>query len=158
MRCCVNCQRAKVIRHTVSPISRISMPIERFHRINVDIAGPLPSSRGPTYVFISIDPFTRWIEAFPMPDQTTSSVVHSLNLHVQSYGASVEIHSDSECQFTSHTFNEYCQSLGATHRLSSIRYPASNGLAERAIKSVKVALTAKLDFSNWVFHLPFIVL
>ena len=158
VRCCVNCQRAKVIRHTVSPISSISMPIERFHRINIDIAGAFPSSRSQTFVFMCIDPFTRWIEAFPMPDQTTSSVVFSLNLHVQSYGAPVEIHSDSGCQFTSHTFNEYCQFLGVTHRLSSIRYPASNGLAERAIKSVKVALTAKLDSSNWVFHLPFIVL
>ena len=124
VRCCINCQRAKVIRHTVSPISSISMPTERFHRININIAGPFPSSRGQTYVFICIDPFTRWIEAFPMPDQTTSSVVHSLNLHVQSYGAPVEIYSDSGCQFTSHTFNQYCQFLGATHRLSSIRYPA----------------------------------
>ena len=51
VRCCVNCQRAKVIRHTVSPISSISMPSERFHRININIAGPFFSSRGQTFCF-----------------------------------------------------------------------------------------------------------
>ena len=44
------------------------------------------------------------------------------------------------------------------HRLSSIRYPQSNGLAERYIKTVKTALTAKLDSSHWTRHLPLIIL
>ena len=48
--------------------------------------------------------------------------------------------------------------LGCDLCISSTRYPESNGLAERAIKSIKVALTAKLDRDNWTFHLGAIVL
>ena len=44
------------------------------------------------------------------------------------------------------------------HRICSVRYPASNRPAERAIKTIKTAFTAKLDSANWVMHLPIIVL
>ena len=38
------------------------------------------------------------------------------------------------------------------------KYPQSNGLAERYIKNIKTALTAKLDSSHWTRHLPLIIL
>ena len=110
------------------------------------------------YMLLCIDPFTRWIEAFPMPDQTTTSVIQSLNFHMQYFGVPAEIHTDSGCQFTSYSFKQYCQFMGTVHKISSVRYPASNGLAERAIKTVKTALTAKLDSSQWAYHLFIIIL
>ena len=155
VRSCVNCQCAKTTRHVVSSIP---MPNCRFQRINIDIAGPFPSSRGQSYVLVCVDPFTRFVEAFPMPDQTTESVIQSLNLHLQYFGAPLEIHSDAGCQFTSHTFQDYCNFIGSYHRISSVRYPQSNGIAERAIKSIKIALTAQLDSAKWVYHLPTIIL
>ena len=158
VRSCVGCQRAKTVRHVVSPKSSIPMPSRRFQRINCDIAGPFPSSNGFAYILICIDPFTRWIEAFPMVDQTTCSVIQTLNFHMQYFGVPNEIHTDSGCQFTSNTFKHYCIFMGTNHRVSRVRYPASNGLAERAIKTVKTALTAKLDSAQWAYHLPIIVL
>ena len=155
---CINCQRTKTNRHIVKQITSIPMPNARFERINIDIAGPFPSSNGYTHVLVCIDPFTRWTEAFPMPDMSTASVIQNLNLHVQTFGAPVEIHSDAGSQFTSHTFKDYCKFLGATHRISSVRYPESNGLVERAIRTIKTALTAKLDSTNWAFHLSSIIL
>ena len=158
VRSCAGCQRAKTVRHVVSPKSSIPMPSSRFQRINCDIAWPFPSSKGFAYILIYMDPFTRWIEAFPMVDQTTCSVIQSLNFHMQYFGVPNEIHTDSGCQFTSNTFKHYCIFMGTNHRVSSVRYPASNGLAERAIKTVKTALTAKLDSAQWAYHLPIIVL
>ena len=93
-----------------------------------------------------------------MPDMSTTSVIQNLNLHVQTFGAPVEIYSDEGSQFTSHIFKDYCKFLGATHRISSVRYPEPNGLVERAIKTIKTALTAKLDSANWAFHLSFSIL
>ena len=158
VRSCVNCQCAKTTRHVVSPVSSIPMPNCRFQRISIDIAGPFPSSRCQSYILVCVDPFTRFVETFPMPDQTTESVIQSLNLHLQYFGAALEIHSDAGCQFTSHTFQDYCNFIGSNHRISSVRYPQSNGIAERAIKSIKIALTAQLDSAKWVYHLPTIIL
>ena len=113
--------------------SSIPVPNDRFHRINIDIAGPFPSPRGNAFILVCVDPFTKFIEAFPMPDQSTNSVIQALNLHLQYFIAPAEIHSDAGCQFTSHTFDEYCRFLGCVHRVSSVRYPQSNGTAERAL-------------------------
>ena len=96
------------------------MPNSHFERINCDIAGPFPPSNGFSYVLLCIDPFTHWIEAFPMPDQTTNSVIQSLNFHMQYFGVPAEIHTDSGCQFTSYSFEQYCQFMGTVHKISSV--------------------------------------
>ena len=105
-----------------------------------------------------IDRFTRRVEAYPMTDQTTESVIHALNQHIQAFGTCCNIHTYSGCQFTSTTFRDYCKLIGANHRTSSVRYPKSYGLAERSIKNIKISLTAKLDKIHWTCHLPFIML
>ena len=51
-RLCLSCQRFKVIRHT---LSSIPIPDSRFDHIHVDIVGPLPPSRGQTYLLTCID-------------------------------------------------------------------------------------------------------
>ena len=155
---CIGCQRSKVTRHIVSPLTPIPVPNERFHTIHVDICGPFPPSQTYTHLLVCVDRFSRWVEAYPMPDQTTNSVICAFNKHLQTFGACSVIHTDSGCQFTSAMFRDYCQFIGANHRISSVRYPQSNGLAERMIRSIKTALTAKLDKNHWTYHLPFIIL
>ena len=40
-RSCLQCQRSKVYRHTVSPMSTFATPDARFDHLHVDIVGPL---------------------------------------------------------------------------------------------------------------------
>ena len=77
---------------------------------------------------------------------------------VQTFGTCSSLHTDSGCQFTSSTFKEYCKFLGVQHHLSNIRYSQSNGLCERYIKTIKTALTAKLDRNHWTRYVPLIIL
>ena len=65
---------------------------------------------------------------------------------------------DNGVQWTSKLFEDYVKCHGCDLCTSSTRYPESNGLAERAIKTIKVALTAKLDRYIWTFYLKAIVL
>ena len=81
-------------------------------------------------------------------EQTTTSIIHALNYHIQNFGCPDEIHSAAGCRFRSQMFKDYCNFLDSNDRISSVLYPASNGLAENAVKLVKTALPAKLDCSN----------
>ena len=65
---------------------------------------------------------------------------------------------DNGVQWTSKLFRNYCKFLGCVLCISNTRYPESNGLVDRAINNIKVALTAKLDRENWTFCLETIVL
>ena len=42
---CLECQRAKVHHHTKAPLELFQVPERRFDHVNVDLVGPLPSSR-----------------------------------------------------------------------------------------------------------------
>ncbi|GFY18348.1 pro-Pol polyprotein [Trichonephila clavipes] len=43
-RTCLQCQRAKVSRHTKSEIGKFEIPSSRFEHVHIDLVGPLPPS------------------------------------------------------------------------------------------------------------------
>ena len=45
-RSCLQCQRSKIQRHAVSPLSTFATPDARFDQVHVDIVRPLPPSQG----------------------------------------------------------------------------------------------------------------
>ncbi|GFY53803.1 uncharacterized protein K02A2.6 [Trichonephila inaurata madagascariensis] len=67
-RSCIKCQKSKVTRHVQSPFQQYHNVTNRFTKINLDIIGPLPSSEGFRFCLTIKDQYSRWMEAFPMPD------------------------------------------------------------------------------------------
>ena len=55
VKTCVGCQRSKVTRHIVSPLSPIAVSNKRFHTIDVDIYGPFPPSQTYTHLLVCVD-------------------------------------------------------------------------------------------------------
>jgi len=53
-----------------------SKPFEKLH---FDLTGPHPDShRGSVYILTCIDPFSKWAEAFPIPNKETTMVARVL--------------------------------------------------------------------------------
>jgi hypothetical protein len=62
-----------------SPVEDIVTPTRKFAHIHLDLAGPLPSSRGAhTHLLTVVDRTTRWPEAFPLKSTTTEASVDAL--------------------------------------------------------------------------------
>ena len=77
-RSCIACQASKVHRHTTAAIGRFQQPDARFHHIHIDFVGPLPPSRGHSYILTIVDRFSRWPEAIPLPDSTADTAARAL--------------------------------------------------------------------------------
>ena len=101
-RSCLQCQRAKVHRHTTTPLGTFNTPDVRFDHVHIDLVGPLPTSQGCTYLHLLTDSLAgqkpslyqtqllpQWhkhssmdgylVSAFPLLSPPTE--VNNLNLH-----------------------------------------------------------------------------
>ncbi|GFW03629.1 retrotransposable element Tf2 155 kDa protein type 1 [Trichonephila clavipes] len=76
-RSCIKCQKSKVTWHArvQSSFQQYHSVTNRFTEINLDIIGPLPSSEGFRFCLTIIDRYSRWMEAFSMPDFRADNIL-----------------------------------------------------------------------------------
>ena len=99
----------------------------------LDILGPFPRAVGGfEYLYVAIDKFTKWPEVEPVRKVTAQSAVKFFRSIVCRFGIPNRIITDNGTQFTSRTFMQYVQDLGAKVCFASVAHPRSNGQAERA--------------------------
>ena len=99
----------------------------------VDIVGPLPESdRGNSYIMVVGDYFTRWMEAFPIPNQEAATVAEKLIDEVfLRFSIPEQLHSDQGHQFESKLIAEVCHLLNIQKTRTTPYHPQSDGLVER---------------------------
>ncbi|KAF2352590.1 Zinc finger H2C2-type histone UAS binding [Trinorchestia longiramus] len=162
---CTNCQRAKINRHTKSPVSPIAPESDRFHSVHIDIVGSLTPASLPTfayplpfrYILTCIDRATRWCEAVPLVDTSASSVAIAFMFGwISRFGVPLEVVTDRGAQFESELFSNLSSLLGFHHVRITSYHPQSNGLVERLHRTLKTAIMVRQQ--NWFHSLPIVLL
>ena len=102
-------------------------------RVALDIIGPLPKTRrGNRFILVIGDQFTRWMEAFPLPDQQADKVAEKLvHEFISRYGTPLEIHTDQGRNFEGSLFKEVCKLFDIKKTRSTSYRPCSNGVIEK---------------------------
>ena len=68
---------------------------------------------GNRYILVAVDHLTKWLEAWPIPDQEAKTVTQIfVKQFVSRFGAPVITHTDQGRNFESKLFQEMCQLLG----------------------------------------------
>ena len=102
-------------------------------RVHVDILGPFtPSSQGNQYVLMLVDQFTKWLECYPLPNQTAESVAKCVvDGFISRFGCPLEIHTDQGKNFDGKLFLSVCELLQIAKTRTMPYHPCSNGQVER---------------------------
>jgi len=101
--------------------------------VAMDIVGPFPESRaGNTYILVAADYFTRWVEAYAIPDQEATTVARKLvDEFFFRFSPPERLHSDQGKNFESAVVSEVCRLLGIVKSRTTPYHPQSDGLVER---------------------------
>nr|GEY19841.1 reverse transcriptase domain-containing protein [Tanacetum cinerariifolium] len=160
IRKCNDCQiHRPITRHPQQSLTPITAPWP-FYKWGIDIAGPFPKGpRKVKFLIVAMDYFTKWIEAKAVVTITGGQVKKFVwdNI-VCRFGIPDEIISDNGKQFADNPFKDWCDKLNITQRFASVKHPQSNGLVERANRSLREGIKARLGEGNknWVEELPHI--
>ncbi|GKD49315.1 reverse transcriptase domain-containing protein, partial [Tanacetum coccineum] len=132
-----------------------------FYKWGIDIAGPFPE--GPSkvkFLIVAIDYFTKWIEAKPVATITGNQVKKFVwdNI-VCRFGLPGEIISDNGKQFRDNPFKDWCEKLCIRQCFASVKHPQTNGLVERANRSLGEGIKARLDerSKDWIGELSHVL-
>ena len=101
--------------------------------VSVDILGPLPESEaGNSYVLVAGDHFTKWMEAYAIPNQEAITVARKLTDEMFCrFSPPEQLHSDQGRQFESDLIKHICKILNVQKTRTSPYHPQCDGLVER---------------------------
>ena len=105
-----------------------------------------------TYYLLNVDYYSKWVNVSKLEDLTTKSVISEFSKQFADFGRASTIRSDNGPQYSSTEFKVFVKQLGITHKTSSPGYPRSNGLAERAIQTVKKLMIKAIEDGKCFWH------
>ena len=133
----------------------VGEPIER---VAVDILGPLPvTERGNRYILVLCDCFTKWTEAYAIPDQESLTIAKIIvDEFICRFGTPLQIHSDQGRSFEAKLFQDLCNLLQIDKTRTTSQRPQANGNVERFNRTLTCMLTSycENDQKHWDEFLP----
>ena len=159
IRTCDICQKT-TSKGKVPPVPLASMPLigTPFDRVAIDLVGPLspPSEQGHRYILTLIDLASRFPEAVPMKDISTTAIVEALFSIFTRLGFPKEILSDRGPQFVSDLMKQFQNMIGTKGVTTSVYHPQSNGNIERFHSTMKSMMkkVIRAQPKQWHRYLP----
>ena len=154
---CMECARAKSGPRHKNPMQQYptGAPLDR---IAIDICGEFPETiRGNKYILVLCDYFTKWTQAWAIPNQTAQTCADVIVTEfVSIFGAPKQLHSDQGRNFESELFQEMCRLLGVEKTRTVSYYPQSDGMVERFNRTMQQMLKTLVCEArdDWDDHLP----
>nr|ABB47864.2 retrotransposon protein, putative, unclassified [Oryza sativa Japonica Group] len=129
--------------------------------LGLDILGPFRRAPGGfEYLYVAIDKFTKWPEAYPVIKIDKHSALKFIRGITARFGVPNRIITDNGTQFTSELFGDYCEDMGIKLCFASPAHPRSNGQVERANAEILKGLKTKTfnilkkHGDSWIEELP----
>ncbi len=115
----------------------VGRPLER---IGIDLTDMIAGSKGYRYVLSVVDHFSRYVKFYPLKSKNTQGVIEALAQYVTDFGASHSIVLDNGGEFTSQTFQQFCQQHLITLYYTTPYHPQGNVIPERLHRTLKTML------------------
>lgn len=161
VRACDDCSRRKdKSGQGRSPLTK-ELHGRRWSKISMDVLGPFPiSARGNKFVLVVIDHFTKWTEAYTLPDHTAQTCAYALATNwFAMHGSPFKIQTDGAPEFMSRMLRELADVYQIEKIHSNPYRPQSQGMVERMNRVILAQLSCLVrdDISRWDDMIPLVM-
>ena len=132
------CEQCKACQTRRSPVPPHRAPMgtscatRPFERVAADIVELPLTSKSNRYVLVVEDYFTKFVNLYPLPNQTAQTVARCLfDDYVLVHGVPERLHSDQGRQFEAEVMQSLCRLLNITKTHTTPYNPQSDGMVER---------------------------
>jgi hypothetical protein len=138
------------------------LPGVTMERVSMDVLGPLPKSdKDNKFILLVCDYFTKWVEAFPMPNQEAQTVADLfVKEFICRYGVPRKIFTDQGSNFQSELFKKVCAMLEIDKSRTTPYHPQSDGLVERMNRTIEAMISMFISPGqrDWDDILPYVMM
>ena len=132
-RCRINKQSPKI-----TSLHPWEFPEGPWKHIHLDFAGPIEEKQ----LMVMVEAYSKWPEVAIMEETTTDHILREIGNTFARWGIPLQVVTDNGPQFISQQFEQFMKANNCTHTRTSPYHPATNGLAERFVQSLKQAIRA----------------
>lgn len=156
------CDRVRA-RFTAADAVLHSLPIKGlFFWWSLDLMPELPTSTtGNRHYLLMIEHFSKWVECAVFPKKTSAHTARAfLQCVLSRFGSCAKVWTDQGTEFRG-DFQVLLDKCLIAHRRTSRDHPQADGLAERMVQTIKVALRKyclQVNPRTWDELLPYILL
>nr|GEY41270.1 retrovirus-related Pol polyprotein from transposon TNT 1-94 [Tanacetum cinerariifolium] len=147
---CPSCEQGKSKRasHPPKPVPNSR---QRLHLLHIDLCGPMriASINGKRYFLVIVDDYSRytWVHFLRSKDETPEVIIKFLKrITVLLQSPVIVIRTDNGTEFKNHVLEEYFDTVGISHQMSSVQTPQQNGVVERRNRTLVEAARTMLIF------------
>ena len=160
--CDICASRKQPYRKAKAPMRQynVGYPLER---VAIDIMGPLPCTHinKARYLLLVSCYFTKWLDAIPLVTIDAKTIaIKLIERFISVFGVPTLLHSDQGSNFESTVFKEVCNLLGIQKTRTTPGRPQSDGMVERACRSVQAMLSAFVaqNQKDWDQFVPLLMM
>ncbi|GBM44171.1 Retrovirus-related Pol polyprotein from transposon 412 [Araneus ventricosus] len=156
---CHSCiQRRGFAKNVNAPVQSIPTADYPFQKVAFDAIGPLVTSKnGNEWIIVISDYFTRYPEAYALPNIQSHNVAKVLIDFISRHCVIQTLYSDRGSNFHSNAMQEVYTKLGISKQQTLAYNPRGNGMLERLNKTLIDTLThlVSVQKADWCENLPF---
>jgi transposase InsO family protein len=147
---CDACQGRKSTVKFRAPLGDVQEPTSPIEITAMDITGPYAiTPRKNRYLLTFIDHFTRYVEAFPIPDMTAETCAHVyVTQIITRHGTGSQFITDQGSAFMSKFFQETFRILGVRRTRTTSLHPEANGCIESFHRTLNTGLSHYINSTH----------
>nr|GEU28604.1 hypothetical protein [Tanacetum cinerariifolium] len=132
---CSSCEQG-ISKRASHPPKPVLNSRQRLHLLHMDLCGPMriASINGKRYVLVIVDDYSRytWVHFLRCKDKAPEVIITILKrITVLLQSPVIIIRTDNDTKFKNQVLKEYFDSVGISHRVSSVRTPQQTRVVER---------------------------